>query len=306
MSNRGPGFPSVEAMQFLETYLSQDLQFNMADIDEVRKQIFEGFKPASERAIANHDVTLNTTEIAGVSCMEIIPPDLKPERLIIYGYGGGYFSGSPFEDLPVSAHIAAKTQARLIAPHYSLAPEHPHPKAVEESLAVCETLLKEGNFETYAMMGESAGGNLALVLTQALLAKGFAKPVSLAVLSPWCDLSSKDDSFHFNDGRDPTLAGGNMDMAVSAYTNGKNPSDPSISPLYGKFDEDFPPTIITTGTRDLLMSQSVRLARIMRDAGASVDMRIWEGMWHVFEFYDELPEAEKSLTSVSDFINSHW
>ena len=80
---------------------------------------------------------------------------------------------------------------------------------------------------------------------------------------------------------------------------------PEISPIYGQFDPDFPPTLVTTGTRDLLLSSCVRLARVMRDAGAPIDLRVWEGMWHVFEFYSRIPEAEESLNEISDFLNLH-
>ena len=66
------------------------------------------------------------------------------------------------------------------------------------------------------------------------------------------------------------------------------------------------PTLITTGTRDLLLSHSVRLARVMREAGVDVDLRIWEGLWHVFEFYDEIPEAALSLRQIGEFLTERF
>ena len=82
-------------------------------------------------------------------------------------------------------------------------------------------------------------------------------------------------------------------------------TNPEVSPVYGEFDASFPPTLITTGTRDLLLSSCVRLARVMREAGAQVDLRVWEGMWHVFEFYPDIPEAEASLKEIAGFLDEY-
>ncbi len=100
----------------------------------------------------------------------------------------------------------------------------------------------------------------------------------------------------------PTLAKAFVDAAARLYADGKPFTDPDISPTHGQFDADFPPMLITTGTRDLLMSQCVRLARLMRSGGVSVDLCVWENLWHVFEFYDEIPKAAMSLAEASEFM----
>ena len=102
--------------------------------------------------------------------------------------------------------------------------------------------------------------------------------------------------------RDPVLRADEGPNITIAYLAGHDVTDPEASPVFGAFDAAFPPTLITTGTRDMLLSSCVRLARVMREGGAAVDLRVWEGLWHVFEFYPDIPEAELSLTEIADFL----
>ena len=80
--------------------------------------------------------------------------------------------------------------------------------------------------------------------------------------------------------------------------------DPDLSSLYADYDATFPPTLITTGTRDLLLSHCVNIARVLRDAGADAELRVWEEMWHVFEFYPQIPEGRASLREIGEFLES--
>ena len=128
-------------------------------------------------------------------------------------------------------------------------------------------------------------------------------PRAIASLSPATDLGDMGDSAEAD--RDPFLPRSRTADVTLAYARGQDLTDPDLSPIYGPFDATFPPTIVTTGTRDLLLSSCVKLARVMREAGAPVDLRVWEGMWHVFEFYPDLPEAQASLTEIADFLKPY-
>ncbi|MEM7171382.1 MAG: alpha/beta hydrolase [Pseudomonadota bacterium] len=270
--------------------------------------------PAVERAVAHYGVTYKVVRFAQVPCLEIVPQDpshcidpsdgkdLHNQRIILYCFGGGYHAGSAFEDLVISAALAALTGARVIAPDYRLAPEHPYPAALEDAMAVYQTIHQEHAPRRIAVVGESAGGNLALALLQRAAQEGLGQPACLALLSPWCDLTSSGDSHTFNEGRDPTLNNRYAAAAAALYAGERRPSDPAISPLFGRFDQGFPCTMITSATRDLLLSQCIGLAARLRDANVEVDLRIWDGLWHVFEFYDEIPEAEASLQQIANFI----
>ena len=306
--DKNSGLASPEARALLAELAAQGIpKLTRESLPQMRQQSVDGYTPLAERAVKRTGVTLRNLTIAGVDCIEVMPTRRIADRTLIYCYGGGYVSGSAFLDLIISAPLADLTGARVIAPNYRLAPEHVHPAAVDDGFAVYRAVAKETPATSLAISGESAGGNLALAILQRAHRAGLAMPAAAALLSPWCDLGNRGDSHVVNDGgRDPTLDQA-MIMAMSElYTAGRAMDEPAVSPIYGTFGPWFPPAIITTGTRDLLMSQCIRLAGIMRAAGVSVDLRVHDGMWHVFEYYDELPEAARSLGEIGAFLSAQF
>ena len=252
----------------------------------------------AERICQAHDVTMDETILGGVRCLEVRPAKLAVAWPILYAFGGGMVEGSPEEDLPIIAPLSALTGARVIVPDYRLAPEHPWPAALDDGFAV----YREIAVRPFAAFGESAGGNLSLAWMLKAKAEGLRLPGAAALLSPWCDLSNSGDSLAFNDGRDPTLARANSDLAARYYAGVNKVDQPLISPIHGAFDRSFPPFLITTGTRDLLLSQAVRLSHRLRDCGVTVDLQVWEGLWHVFEWYEDLPEARQSICQIASHL----
>lgn len=130
-------------------------------------------------------------------------------------------------------------------------------------------------------------------------------PGAAALLSPWCDLTHGGDSLTANDGRDPTLTLAYVEGAARLYAGATPPNNAAVSPILGALD-GLPPTLVTSGTRDLLLSQSVELTARLRTAGVETDLRVWDGLWHVFEFYDELPEAAQSLREIAKFLSARF
>jgi len=187
-----------------------------------------------------------------------------------------------------------------------LAPEKPYPAALEDAMAVYQALLREHGAQSMALSGESAGGNLSLALIGAAAARGLDLPAAVALLSPWCDLTHSGDTIRTLHGIDPTL---DLDHLLShmarAYAGGRPLASPDISPLFADVAKGFPPTLISTGTRDVLLSDCARLSTKLRRAGVNVDLRVTEGMWHVFEFYPQLPEAEDSIRGIATFLDKH-
>ncbi len=298
--HRSPAQISVEA----ETWLKNAYEQKIIDRSfvEQRQYNYTNSLPISEKALKHHKVTTSEIEINGVPCLVLNPFERKNNRTILYIFGGGFTVGSPLEDIPISASLAAKTGAQVISPAYRLAPEHPFPAALDDISAVAQQVFV--NDHNACIAGESAGANLALGLMYRLRQANQPVPRATALLSPPTDKTMRDDSFNL--GRDPTLKPARIKQIEDAYICDHDRSNPEISPLYGKFDAQFPPSIITTGTRDLLLSSSIRLARVMRESGASVDLRVWEGMWHVFEYYPEIPEADASLTEIAAFLDRYF
>jgi len=303
MNNHPPAAISPQAQAFLDKGdMTASHSLDTMTMTEIRAAGLEAYRPACEEAIKRHGITSVETEIGGVACMEVLPGDRTPGRDILYIFGGGFMVGSPFEELPITAFLAARLGARIICPYYRLAPEHPFPAALDDVSAVADSLFADN--PTTLLAGESAGGNLALALVHRRRREGKSVPQAIAALSPATDLSHSGDSADAD--RDPFLLAARIPEVRAAYIPNHDPTNPEISPIYGSFDANFPPTLMTTGTRDMLLSGCVRLARVMREAGAAVDLRVWEGMWHVFEFYPDIPEAGASLTEISDFLNSHF
>merc|ERR1712008_13280 len=179
----------------------------------------------------------------------------------------------------ITVRLSDHLGRRVCTPRYRLSPEHPFPAARDDVMAVYRVLRDSAQI---IVVGQSAGGNLALGLTLAATkSTGLAAPLAVALLSPWIDMTHSGDSHITLAGLDPTLSVTHfLGPAALAYAGGLAPSAPEVSPLFEEFCSGFPPTVISSGTRDLLLSDSVRLAARLREQGTTVDLQVAEGLWH--------------------------
>ncbi|MEL7462709.1 MAG: alpha/beta hydrolase fold domain-containing protein [Pseudomonadota bacterium] len=247
---------------------------------------------------ARFGLSLAWRDIGGVRTLEIAPEGASDAPPLLYIFGGGFITGGPLEDLRISGGVAARLRRRILSPTYGLAPEHPFPAALDDVAAVARAMDRPA-----AIIGESAGGNLALALTRRLIVEKRA-PKALALLSPAVDLTDEAVRADAEDGPDdPTLSPEIMRAVPGFYAPDVDRSHPDISPINGAFGADWPPTIVTTGTRDRLVAHAARLARAIRESGGEVDLRLWPGLWRVFEYYD-VPEAETSLDDIAAFLRA--
>ena len=270
-----------------------------------RVAVRDGFEAYVQAAVSAFAGDIEMIEIAGTPCRQLTPKhwDSSQGDCILYAYGGGYVSGSTHEDQIITAPLAAHCRARIVMVEYRLSPEHPYPAAQQDMRQVYAALLDEYGAERLIVSGESAGGNQALGLMHYARDNGLALPRCAVLFSPWCDLTNQGDSHSINDARDPTLNNAWVDIAAAWHAGDTPLDDAGISPLNGDM-RGLPPCIITTGSRDLLMSQCLRLAHRLRDAQVECDLRVWEGLWHVFEFYP-IPEAERSIAEIAGFVSTH-
>ena len=299
---------SREARKFIDSAPAPErLDVSPAGIAERRKQSYAAYAHVGEALRQSLGLHIQDEEIAGVRVQCVLPTKPREEQVLLYFFGGGYVEGSPAEDLAITARLAAFLGRRVYVPHYRLAPEDPSPAAVDDGYAVYEALLRRTEARAIAVAGESAGGGLALAMLLRAAGAGLAMPKAVALMSPWTDLSRTGDSLTTLAGADPGLEYElNLEPMARAYAGRQDLRSPSLSPLYGEFPADFPPTLITTGTRDLLLSDCARLSTKMRHAGIAAELRVWEGLWHVFEFYPEIPEGEASLKEIAAFLEAHF
>lgn len=242
--------------------------------------------------VARHGVDLAWRDVAGVRSLVITPRGGGTEQLL-YLFGGAFIMGGPLEDLMISAALAAVTGMQVISPAYRLAPEAPLPAGFEDAMVVAHAVRPR------AVAGESAGGKLAIGAVRDLVDAGHA-PHALALLSPAADMSPGFDPREAPD--DPTLRTRMIDAMPGAYAPGTDPSDPRLSPLCGCFDPGWPATLITTGKRDRFLGPCSQLARAVREGGATADLRVWGAMWHVFEYFEGIPEVAAPLTEIAHFV----
>ena len=225
----------------------------------------------------------------------------SPRHAVLYCHGGGYTSGNLNYSRPLAAKLALRTGWPVLCFEYRLAPEHPYPAAPEDALRAWDYLMKLGDgARDVALLGDSAGGNLALVLTQTLRKAGRMPPRRLVLASPWTDMTCSGESYERCAGIDPMLSPEYMHAVRDAYAAGLDWSDPQLSPLFGDFD-GFPETLIQAGSNEILFADSARLHETLVAQGVPCRMECWEGMWHVFQMFP-LPQADKAMDRAAAFL----
>ena len=292
---------SNEAKRFISNKPYEFAARSEGNLVSIRSSIRASIEPMVSRVVEAYEVQISHEVIEGVNCQVVKPKKVLPDYKILYGFGGGFVSGSAFEDLTIAVPISTLSELEVVIPEYKLAPENPWPAACEEFFTVYSSLSES----IAAIVGESAGGNLALVTLLKAKKFGLRMPKSAVLFSPWCNLKNEGDSLEFNEGRDPTLSIRQSISAADHYASGEDLRNPEISPLFGAFDTTFPEILISSGTRDLLLSQSIQLANVLRSSGVRVDLRIWDGLWHVFEWNAELPESIISIKQITDFLKTN-
>jgi epsilon-lactone hydrolase len=223
---------------------------------------------------------------------------------VLFLHGGGYVTGSPAVYRHFTWRIATAAGARVLAIDYRLAPEHPFPAALDDALAAYRWLLAgAADPQRTAVIGDSAGGGLALALLLKLRDEGIERPAAAAALSPWTDLALTGASLSLNAKSDPMLNVAGARLFADCYLAGADPRNPYASPLYGN-PAGLPPTLIHVGSDEILHDDAVRMAESLRAAGCMVQIEVWPRMphgWHLFA--PVLPEARMAIGRIGAFVD---
>ena len=222
-------------------------------------------------------------------------------QIILYCHGGGYTSGNLGYSRPLASKLSHATGWETLCFEYRLAPENPYPAAVEDAVRVWDHLMYQGyGARDVTVAGDSAGGNLALVLLHRLKAEGRQLPKRLVLMSPWTDMTASGESYKERAELDPTITMEYIQAVRAAYSGGADLSDPMLSPLFGDF-AGFPPTLIQVGSNELLYSDSEQLMKRVRAAGVLCRMEEWKEMWHVFQMMP-IKKAAEAMEHVGEFL----
>jgi len=296
-----PGTISPEAQKFISRASPSGPEPTLAE----RRAHTDEFRIArAAEARKLYPVNVESKVIGGVPCDVITPlKGQRPGRVLINVHGGGFNSdsGSLVEGVP----IANLTHTMVVSVYYRLAPEHPFPAAVDDTVAVYKELLKTYKPERMGLFGTSAGAILTAEVAVALRREGLPLPGALGIFSGTGDLSQAGDSqaLYSVQGLGGRLQPPSQRPHENAYIGTTDPKDPVLSPLYADL-RGFPPTLFITSTRDLLLSGTTILHRAFLRVGVSAQLVVYEALPHAFWYDYHLTETQEALAIMSKFFEA--
>jgi acetyl esterase/lipase len=239
--------------------------------------LWEGVAPG---VLAASPSSVQTRTIGGVTCHVGTPPgrDAASGPLYLFIHGGAFMFGAGAYARMQAALMADRLGVATVSVDYRMPPDHPFPAAPQDCFAVYRALIETHDPARIVLGGSSAGGNLAAATALMIRDRGLPPPAGLVLLTPEVDLTEAGDSFRTNVLLDVSLKGP-LPSCNALYAAGHDLTDPYISPLFGDL-RGLPPTLVQTGTRDVLLSNSVLMHRKLRKAGVEAELHVWEAMPH--------------------------
>jgi monoterpene epsilon-lactone hydrolase len=245
----------------------------------------------------------NAIDADGVNAVRIEVPQSRNDRYILFFHGGGYVVGSASLYRDFTWRIAVAARACVLYFDYRLAPEHPFPAAVEDSVKAYRWLADRLDHRRIAFVGDSAGGGLALAALHKLRDEGFDLPGAVVAVSPWTDLALTGESLQSNAAVDPMMNVSGLPSLANHYLAGADPRNPYASPLYGD-PSGLPPTLIQVGSDEILRDDAVRMAEKLKAAGCDVEIEVWPRMPHAWHLYARIvPEGRHAIEQIGTFLH---
>jgi monoterpene epsilon-lactone hydrolase len=246
-------------------------------------------------------------DAGGVPSEWMETPRVRSGRVLLLVHGGGYSSGSPRTHRKLAANLSLAASARVLTPDYRLAPEHPFPAGVEDSVRAYRWLLEQGIAASDIIVaGDSAGAGLALSTLIALRDQGAPMPRAAVLMSAWTDLTASSPSMDTLRHVDIQVTREDLQQAGRVYVGDGDPADPRASTLFAD-PSGLPPLLMQVGGHEALLDDSRIFAEQARAANVDVTLKVFEGMWHVFQFEaPEIPEAQAAMDDIAAFIRAQF
>ncbi len=237
---------------------------------------------------------------------EWVKPSTETSGVILYLHGGAYVAGSPRTHRNLTTRLAEGAQKWLLAIDYRMAPEHPHPAAVEDAVAAYEFLLAgAASPQQIAVVGDSAGGGLTVALLVALKDAGLPQPACAVPISPWVDLEGIGESWTTRAAADPMIDPDDLRKKGAMYLGGADPRTPTAAPIYADLS-GLSPMLIAVGDAEVLLDDSRTLAAKALEAGVDVTLDVQDEMIHVWPLFAGIaPESDEALARIVEFITKH-
>ncbi len=271
-----------------------ELEQERTGLDEFAKM----FKPLAP---------LETTPIE-VNCVPaewITPPQVSSGRTILYLHGGYYLTGSIESHRTLAGNIANAAQARTLIIAYRLAPEHPYPAGLDDTLTAYSWLLEQNiQPKQIFLVGDSAGGGLVLSALLTIRERGMMLPAAAVCLSPATNLSHTRETWKEYAKHEFVLNPYIIEQIRPLYLGEVDPHNPIVSPVFADL-HDLPPILIQVGSDEALLNDSISFAKCAKEAGVDVTLEIWPRMQHVWQFTASmLPEGRQAIERIGEFIKS--
>ena len=241
----------------------------------------------------------------GVRVFVVTPSGVAADDQSVYLdiHGGALLWGGGDSCRAMGTITAGTVGARVWAVDYRMPPDHPYPAPVDDCVTAYRALLRKYPAEKIIIGGPSAGGNIAAATILKARDEGLPLPAAAVLATPELDLTESGDTFNTLLGVDTALTSRLM-PANLLYAGGHHLADPYLSPLFGDFTKGFPPTWLQSGTRDLFLSNTVRMHRALRQAGVEAELHVFEAATHVM--FMAGPEAQDRAREVRRFVDKHW
>ena len=293
--------PSILSKALLASLKAMFPQISAMDVyrqREAQETVCKLVNP-SDKSTAFKEYSFNN-----VKCMWISPKTgyiPNTEKLIVYFHGGAYRTGSLNYACILGARFAEKTGYNVLTFEYRLSPENKYPCALDDAYAVYEYILKL-NYkpENILFTGESAGGNLLILLILKLIKENRGTPCAAVCLSPWTDMTLSAVSCRKNADKDPIIDPKSLKRSAHEYAGNIPLTDPELSPLYADM-KTFPPTLIQAGGNEVLLDDSISFYNKLKKLNINCKLHIYEGMCHIFQLFP-IPEAFEALDEAAHFI----
>jgi acetyl esterase/lipase len=255
-------------------------------------------------------VTSQPVTIDGVKAYMLTPAEIPPanrNRLLVHVHGGAYTLFPGESGTREGVILAGYGHFKVLSVDYRMPPDFPYPAAMDDAMTVWKAVLKQHKPRNLGIFGTSTGGGMTLAMVLRAKAEHLPLPAAIAPGTPWSDLTKTGDSYFANAMLDNVLVAyeGFLESSAIVYANGHDLKDPLLSPIYGDM-HGFPPTILTSGTRDLFLSNTVRVHRKLRQAGVEAVLQVYEGLSHAAYNRDPFaPENREVFEEIARFFDKH-
>ncbi|MCF6194508.1 MAG: alpha/beta hydrolase [Kangiellaceae bacterium] len=242
--------------------------------------------------------------VGGIRAVEIKPQNYTAgDKVIVYIHGGAYVVFSADVTIASVLPLAEATGVRILSIDYTLAPHSQFENTTDEVVTFYKALLKQYDAKNIAVYGDSAGAALAAGSLLKARDQGVELPAVLVLWSPWSDIDQVGDTYYTLAHNDPLLVYSDfLENAALAYAPKSEFQNPYVSPVYGDFSKDFPPTLIQVGSKETFLSNAIRLYRAIDNQQKIVKLDVYEGMWHVWQGHYLLPESQAAVKNTKRFM----